>query len=217
MLLFTLCGCTINVNYDFDVDNIKSSISSNFNYEEYVLEIDDEMIDDVEKEQSNERIINDKESTYIPAFLNNTTDRYVEKEFTNDDGNYSIVYTYDYDYNNFINNYILNHCFDNFEFSEDEDYYNVKITGNYTCNKNVKLNFTAKNGIVNDNSVDVKDGVFSWDVFETDNNIFFSVMKKPLERSKSVSVIRIITFIVLVILIVATYFILRYTDKNNSY
>ncbi len=216
-LLF-LGGCNINVNYEFHENNIKSSLDSTFTLKEYYEELESENDDQsISDEKIYKTLIQDMDSTKVQAFKDTTNEFYERESFNKNNDKYSIKYSYNYNYDNFKNNYILNNCFDKFEYSEDTNYYNYKISGNYLCNKDITLKISADNGIDNSNSIDIKDNVHSWYIFKEDNDIEFSIRKEKQEiSSNTFSPLRIVVFVIIILGSITSYVFINMLNKNSS-
>ena len=215
LVILLLCGCSVNVNYNFKKDIIESTIDASFSIEEYYDEVIDEDDDNEDKKDNIEdNMLRDKENLSLYAFKNNG-ETYKETLFTKENNyNYKGEYKYDYTYDNFINNYLFN-CFENFKFTEDENYYNVELSGKYTCNTNVKIKVSADFGIDNSNSIDIKDGVHTFDTYEENNKIVFSVRKHRFDNVNTTYTVRLIAFIVMCIMIIITFASCRALKKNE--
>jgi len=197
LIMILLSGCSANVNFEFKEDKIDSSITSDFtisDYYNYSNTGEDDLLTDEQKEKD---FLGYKESLIIPAFKDNMENKYIELVFDSSNYNYNVDYRYQYNYNNFKNNYIFN-CFDNFEYSEDDNFYNIKLTGKYNCTAGFKLNISSVKGISNSNSTDINDNIHSFDVNEDNNNIVFSINKEEVTSTNILSTIRVIVFVLLI-------------------
>ena len=161
LLLFLLCSCSANVNFDFKEDKIESSIIADFNITDYYDNISTYEVDsNLDASSKEKNLLDYKDSIIIPAFKDNNFNKYIELSFKKDNYNYKADYRYEYDYNNFKDNYFFN-CFENFDFNEDNNYYNVRLSGKYNCTLGYKLNISASKGISNSNSLDESSILFS--------------------------------------------------------
>lgn len=215
-IILLLCGCSVNVNYNFKKDVIESTIDASFNIEEYYDEVidEDDTDEDIEKSKLESNLLRDKDSILLNAFKNNS-ETYKEISFTKDNNyNYKGQYKYDYNYDNFINNYLFN-CFENFKYTEDENYYNIELSGKYSCNTNVKIKVSAEFGIDNSNSIEVKDGVHTFDIYEDNNKIVFSVRKHRFDNVNTTYTIRLIAFIVMCVMIIITFVSYKILKRNE--
>ena len=214
-LIIVLSGCSTQVNYNFKKDVIESTISADFTIDEYFDEVSSEDVDEnMNNSQKEEMLLNNKSSIILNAFNNNNEIEYEEVIFDKNNYNYSALYKYDYNYSNIINSYLFN-CFENFKYEEDEDYYNFELSGKYTCNNKFKLNISSDFGIDNSNSIEIKNGVHSFDIYENNNKIVFSVRKHRFDNVNTTKTIRIIAFVIMVIMLIIT-FVCYKIAKNNS-
>lgn len=214
IVLIVLSGCTINVKYEFGEKEIKSTIVTKFTLDEYGDYVDLGEEEDIKREDLYDDLIENKKNIAIEAFEDNDLE-YNEDYFKEENGSYISSYSYTYDYDNFDNSYILKHCFTSFEKTEDEEFYNYKISGDYLCDDPISLSVTSKNGIDNSNSIDIKDDVHNWYIFEEDNEIVFSIRKYKEVIDNSSSVVRIIGFIVLSLMI-GSLFVMNFIHNKQS-
>ena len=214
LFILLLSGCTSNVNYNFKKDIVESTIDFDFTIDEYFEKVNDEDISsNMNNKDKEEALLNDKDSIKLNAFIDNDIE-YSLVKFDNNNYKYSGLYKYDYDYTNIKRNYLFN-CFENYKYSEDENYYNFELSGNYTCNTDIKLNISSEFGIDNSNSIEIKNGVHSFDIYEENNRIVFSIRKHRFNNENTVYGIRVIAFIVIVIMLIITFGSYKIVKKNT--
>ena len=203
LMILLLSGCTANIDFNFKQNRIESTVGGSFTIEEYYSFKSDEFdVDNVSKSQKEEILYEDKDSIQINAF-NNGNEVYQLEKFNNNNYNYDVLYKYDYDYTNINNSYFFN-CFESFQYTEDEDYYNFKLSGSYNCTNGAKLRIKADSGIDKSNSIEIENGVHSFEIFDDDNNIMFSI-SKDFEHAVNKSPARVFVFVVMIILLLITF------------
>lgn len=214
LAILFLSGCNIDVNYVFHENTIDSKVTSSFTLQEFYDNSDYEKIDNADDKYIYNLLSKEIETDNLQAFT--TTDKYnfERKSFTKSGNVYNLEYGYTYGYKNFYDNYILKNCFDKFEFTEDETYYNIHVTGKYKCDGEITLKFSSDNGIENSNSVDIKNGVHSFYVFDEDNDIKLSIRKEKYNEVTNYSTLRVIGLIIIIICSIVTYIFIN--KINNS-
>ena len=215
LLIVVLSGCNITINFNFDESGIKSTVVSRFTLDDYNDFANMDEDEEIRKEDLYDSLIENKKAVAFNAFEDGD-EEYQEDYFKEEDGYYLSSYSYKYNYDNFTNNYFFKHCFTNFEFSENDELYIYKITGDYVCEfpvDNIKI--SSKNGIDDSNSVDIKDDVHSWYVFDEENDISFSIRKNKIDDESSSSSLRIIAFIIILLMIVSL-FVIDFISKRQS-
>ena len=215
--ILLLSACSNKINYYFDEWSIKSTIDSEYTLDEF---IESEYGHAEDEELSNEEkvsfLLDSKKDITILA-IKDSKDEYKEDYFKNENDKYLSSYSYEYDYSNFNNNYFMSNCFDQFDYNEDDDFYNIKLSGNYTCEVPITISVKAKNGIEKSNSINIEDDTHNWEVYEEDNNIEFSIRKKKEEIKSITSPIRIGTFVIIALMILAFFGLLAFIKiKKNE-
>ena len=134
----------------------------------------------------------------------------------------NINYTFKYNYNieDFVNSTIINTCFENKEIEEIDNYYSIKLSGNFYClyNKKINIAVTSNLKVASNNADKIKDNTYIWTIDKNTTDIELVVDKntpytKPIKRGIS-STFRIVCFIVLVVLSSLAYIL--YKKKNSS-
>ena len=215
LLILVLSGCSASINYEFEKEKIKSTINADFTIDDYYDNLETEIGDkDMNNQEKEELLFNDKSSIVLNAFSNNNI-QYSEVKFDKNNYKYNVLYKYDYDYTNIKDSYFFN-CFENYKYFEDEDYYNFELSGSYKCNTSIKLKVSSEFGIDKSNSIEVKDGVHTFDLYEENNKIVFSVRKHRFNNVNTTKTIRIVAFVIMMIMIFITFMAYRIL-KRNSY
>ena len=116
-----------------------------------------------------------------------------------------------YNAGEFHNSRSLNLCFDNYEFTYDDNYY-IHAYGNFYCLYSDKLNINIKtnNKVIKHNATIVNGNTYTWDI-DSNNasniDIEFEVEKGfPYKQVVLYSVVGIILTIIVSILIYYLYF-----------
>lgn len=202
MLIFMTCGCSNEVFITFDEDTIDINGISEFTSKEYKNTMSiysPEISEDISNDDLKDVIKDYSETLSIPAFIEGEG-----KEFTTkltEDSKYKLTVDYSYNYDNFKDNYILNRCFTYFNFTEDKDTYYFKASGNYSCPyDNVKVVIAAPYRMLNNNSTSYEDDVYSWNIEDTNNDVYFAISKEEIKTS-GISFLYIVAGIVIFILI----------------
>ena len=192
MLLLT--GCSTNLKYNFD-EYIESNVNTSFNLNEYKKVANDYYGNDF-GDQSDDVLKQNIESSKnkVNAFINNNSTFYNTVSYSSNSNLYNASYKYTYTYLNFKDNYFLNQCFDNFIMSQDDAAYYFKISGDSKCN-GANLIITANNRMINNNSTNVKNNEYTWNIKEKDNNIYFAISRVAMNDS-SINVLYVVYFII---------------------
>ncbi len=200
--MFLLTGCSNSVNFDFK-DNIDMKINLSFTlneYKAYSNRNSNPFSDDEEARSSIEAIRNDSE-----AFINGNNVLLNEKSFINNGNNYLAVYEYTYSYSTFSKNSILNSCFDFFGVEEDNDNVYVSLSGNSVCAP-FKLSIKADNRMINNNSNNIQNNEYIWNIKEKDNNVYFAISKTPM-NDMTINSLYIVYFILGLVIAFIAYII----------
>ena len=211
--IFFLTGCESKIEYTFN-DNIESEININFTLDEYKKYISEYYGNDFYKEEENVIIESINSHREIKAFMDTYDNLYKEKNYSTSNNRYNATYTYIYKYSNFNKNNILNHCFESFNTSEDENAYYVNLGGESQC-AGTKLIVNAEDRMINSNSKNINGSKYTWNITKENNNIYFAISKNPVKVSM-VSPLHIVLFI-LGIVVGIVGFILNKKYKRNSY
>jgi len=201
-IMFLLTGCSNSVNFDFK-DNIDMKINLSFTlneYKAYSNRNSNPFSDDEEARSSIEAIRNDSE-----AFINGNNVLLNEKSFINNGNNYLAVYEYTYSYSTFSKNSILNSCFDFFGVEEDNDNVYVSLSGNSVCAP-FKLSIKADNRMINNNSNNIQNNEYIWNIKEKDNNVYFAISKTPM-NDMTINSLYIVYFILGLVIAFIAYII----------
>lgn len=206
--LLLLTGCSINYDLEIDKDSLNETITGSVAKKE--VEIN-------EKATGLSTIyvlINeDQKPVYNKDYL------YTKNLKENKD---NIDYTFNYNYNmdDFVNSRVINSCFENNEIINLDNYYTIKLSGDFYClySDEIIINVKSNLKVISDNAKKVKNDTYTWVINKNSTDIEFTVDKNSpyseTNKRKGSGTFRIISFIVLIVLSGITYFL--YKKKNNS-
>ena len=169
------------------------------------------MLDDEEAISSIEALRTDEKD----AFINGNTELYKENNYVVGNNYYIASYEYDYNYNNFVNNTILNKCFENFNVKQDTDNIYIKMGGKSICAP-FKLSVKADNRMINNNSNNIIDNEYNWNINEYNNDIYM-VISKNITNNNSFNILYLVLFFIGIGLIVLLYYLNDVINKRRRY
>lgn len=198
VLLFTLIltGCNNTISLDFN-DKIDAKIELSFSLGDYMNHVNEPTNKEnlkysIDAIVSEARPLNNSyDELFTTAILNNTGD------------NYTGEYAYSYTYSNFKNNTILERCFENVIYEEDDNTIHILLNGDSICAP-FKLKIKSDNRMILNNSTEKVKGEYVWDVKDKENDIRFDISKNIVE-SKEFKISNIIYIVLVVILIILIY------------
>lgn len=208
LLPLLLTGCTINYDLVINENNISETITGSVEKSEYEIKDTDTSLNDFYV------LINEDVNPVI------TENDLYKKKIINTDNGIDYKYTYNYK-NNYDKSRIINTCFENHIIDETEDYYNIKLSGQFYClySDKIYINVTS-NYVVLENNADKVDGnKYKWTIDNSDNvNIALTISKsvryeEPV-KAKAISTFQIIGLIIFIVLTIITYFL--YKKKNSG-
>ena len=198
--LLLLTGCTVNYNLEINKDTLNETITGT-----------------VTKEESSQ----ESNATGLSTVYSIINEEELYQKDLKESGN-NINYTFKYNYNieDFVNSTIINTCFENKEIEEIDNYYSIKLSGNFYClySKKINIAVTSNLKVASNNADKIKDNTYIWTIDKNTTDIELVVDKntpytKPIKRGIS-STFRIVCFIVLVVLSSLAYIL--YKKKNSS-
>lgn len=195
-LSIILTGCSMDYTLDFDDEDIKEKI---------VIEFDEEIYEMV-KDADNDGFYNEKDlvEQEIPA-LNNYKGHY-QKNVENINEKIIVTLNYIYSYKNFANSYLINKCFENTTFVNEEDSYSFSLSGNFACfdGEIVTLKVSSKNKVLSNNADYYKNGYYVWSLKPEDleYEVKFSISKIELASESNNFKIDAIKIVVIVLLVI---------------
>ena len=206
--LLLLTGCTVNYNLEINKDTLNETITGTVTKEESSQESNATGLSTVYS------IINEDQK---PVY--NKEELY-QKELKESGNNINYTFKYNYNIEDFVNSTIINPCFENKEIEEIDNYYSIRLSGNFYClySKKINIAVTSNLKVASNNADKIKDNTYIWTIDKNTTNIELVVDKntpytKPIKRGIS-STFRIVCFIVLVVLSSLAYIL--YKKKNSS-
>lgn len=206
--ILLLTGCTVNYNLEIDDNILKEKITGTVTKEESKQ---NSKATDISAIYS---IINEEQK---PIY--NKEELY-QKELKEAGNNINYTFKYNYNIEDFVNSTIINTCFENKEIEEIDNYYSIRLSGNFYClySKKINIAVTSNLKVASNNADKIKDNTYIWTIDKNTTDIELAVDKdtpytKPIKRGIS-STFRIVCFIILIILSLITY--LLYKKKNSS-
>ena len=207
LLLLTGCANTVSINFNNDINmNVKLS----FTLEEYRYYLNRNSNETLSKEEASSAITALR-TDELDAFIEGNSDTFKEKRYSLVDENYNLEYEYTYNYSNFDNNSILNKCFENFNYVEDNDNIYINISGKSICSP-FKLSIKADNKMIANNADKKVNNEYLWNVLENNNNIYMTISKNNIKSSNT---LYIILFMFAIILSFVLVVIRNKYNKNN--
>lgn len=191
-----LTGCTVNYDLNIEDNNFKETITG---------EIPNNMLEQ------------DPHSTDINAYnylLNydqhsfiNSDSYFYNKSTSNENNLTSYKYSYTFNDDNFVYSRILNECFDEFNFKNEDNKYHISVSGNFKCYYADKININVKSKyqVIAHNAESFKKNTYSWTIEKenSDNIDIFLVINKNKNTNSSIlnwSKSKTITLIIITIL-----------------
>lgn len=206
--LLLLTGCTVNYNLEINKDTLNETITGTVTKEESSQDSNATGLSTVYS------IINEDQK---PVY--NKEELY-QKELKESGNNINYTFKYNYNIEDFINSTIINTCFENHEIEQLDNYYSIRLSGNFYClySKKINIAVTSNLKVASNNADKIKDNTYIWTIDKNTTNIELVVDKntpytKPIKRGIS-STFRIVCFIVLVVLSSLAYIL--YKKKNSS-
>ncbi len=206
--LLLLTGCTVNYNLEINKDTLNETITGTVTKEESSQDSNATGLSTIYS------IINEEQK---PIY--NKEELY-QKDLKESGNNINYTFKYNYNIEDFVNSTIINTCFENKEIEEIDNYYSIKLSGNFYClyNKKINIAVTSNLKVASNNADKIKDNTYIWTIDKNTTDIELVVDKntpytKPIKRGIS-STFRIVCFIVLVVLSSLAYIL--YKKKNSS-
>ncbi len=189
-----LSGCSSQYNLKVTSDGIEENI---------FLEIDKSLI--VDTPISSEVEPDDQITPFLTGdsypLVSSTSKKYA-KEVTGDASNYYVKLDYKFNSEEYKNSTVLNTCFQNHEYKNEKDYYEIKLSGTFYClhNSPIEINVTTPN-VVKENNAVKKGNVYTWTIDDTNvDNVDISI--KILKKTKVAHYLSMGLLAILVIVIV---------------
>lgn len=206
--ILLLTGCTVNYNLEIDDNILKEKITGTVTKEESKQ---NSKATDISTIYS---IINEEQK---PIY---NKEEIYQKSLKDNGNNIDYTFSYNYTMEDFINSTIINTCFENHEIEQLDNYYSIRLSGNFYClySKKINIAVTSNLKVASNNTDKIKDNTYIWTIDKNTTDIELVVDKdtpytKPIKRGIS-STFRIVCFIVLVVLSSLAYIL--YKKKNSS-
>ena len=205
VMLLCLTGCKATYELEIDDTSFKERINSEFNYK------------DLASEEQNS--LSHYSSLNMDAFYNNSSS-YLNKNI-NYKGNKAIIdINYDYNSSNFDNAYMINSCFDEHIFINDDNYYYLEVLGDFGCQYADEVEIVIKtNHVVMDTNATRRGNEYSW-TLSNDNNkdvdMFIQLSKTQVQESGGISTFKIVMSVILLILCGLTVLAVKFIGKKDD-
>lgn len=210
IILIFLSGCTADYNIDISDNEIQESFSSVV----YKSEIPTSNLEGVEADDQLTPFIQNDQY----PFLNNY-DIIYDKNIVEEDEYRLVKFKYSYSPEDFINSNSLNKCFENINYSYDDNYV-FDLNGYFYClyTEKLNINVTTKNKVISNNADEVNDNTYTWHINSSnfDNvDIRLEIEKNTLkDKVNSYSLIVISIFIICTVLVF--FIVLLYKRKKHN-
>ena len=145
--LLLLTGCTVNYNLEINKDTLNETITGTVTKEESSQESNATGLSTVYS------IINEDQK---PVY--NKEELY-QKELKESGNNINYTFKYNYNIEDFVNSTIINTCFENKEIEEIDNYYSIRLSGNFYClySKKINIAVTSNLKVASNNADKIKD------------------------------------------------------------
>lgn len=206
--ILLLTGCTVNYNLTINENSIVETISGTAYKSDYEIKETDTDINLFYT------LINDDVTSLIDG-----SDLYTKDIENNNNG---IDYNYTYNYKkNFDKSRIINTCFENHYIDETDEYYSIKLSGEFYClyADKININVTSNYEVIDNNAKSIDGNKYKW-VIDKSNNVDISLTvsknvryEEPV-KAKLFSTFQIVGLIVFAVLVIITYIL--YKRKNSG-
>lgn len=211
MTCLLLTGCTVNYNLEIDDMYFKETITGNV--------LKSEMKNDENKTDVNlfDLLINNDQEA-----LQDGSNTLYEKTITEKDNSIDYNYEFTYNENSISNSRILNSCFENFEFKNEENEYYLITYGEFYCkySDEIKINIKTDNKVNIHNANKEKDNTYTWIINNenVDNFELNMVIDKNEKQDKNSnfawSTLKTIVLILMLITSGIALFLLKKKEKQ---
>ena len=175
--LLLLTGCTVNYNLEINKDTLNETITGTVTKEESSQDSNATGLSTVYS------IINEDQK---PVY--NKEELY-QKELKESGNNINYTFKYNYNIEDFVNSTIINTCFENKEIEEIDNYYSIRLSGNFYClyNKKINIAVTSNLKVASNNADKIKDNTYIWTIDKNTTDIELVVDKntpytKPIKK-----------------------------------
>lgn len=211
LILLLLSGCSVDYNLDISSEGVfKETIIGTISGEEY----------------SN---LGGTDVNPYQDILNYSTpliedNGYYDKEIIDVDGNKEYYFTYTFN-NNYQDSSVINSCYDNVLFEENDEVYYIKLTGEFKClySDKVTVNVYTEHNVYDHNADEINEtgNIYTWTIDnKNDADIFMMVSKYPEiildEKKPFMNSFKAVVFVILLILSVIVYFLYKKVINKNE-
>lgn len=211
ILCLLLSGCTVNYNLKIEDNLFTETIKGNVLNEEVKID----------KDQTDTNYTNYFITKEQPVLINDDNIFY-KKTLSKNNNSTDYIYSYTYNENTIKDSRILNECFENFEFKEKNNTYHLAAFGDFYCDytDTININISTEYNVSIHNAKEIKNNTYTWiiDKNNKDNlNLYISIDKNNnYDNSKlSWNILKITTFIVLIIFSGINILIIKYRQKKH--
>ncbi len=177
LFVLILSGCSSEYNLKVTSDGLEENI---------LLTIDKSMID---SEVISSEVEPDDQITPILTNdlypLINSTSKIYQKEVTEDENNYYVKLNYKFTPKEYENSTGLNTCFQNYEYRNEKEYYEIKLNGKFYClyGNSMDIKIDTPNVVKENNAEQNSGSVYTWTISHSNvDNVDISI--KILKRTK---------------------------------
>lgn len=207
LILILLSGCTVNYNLDIEENGVyKETITGTVTNEELNNEGSTSINNFTYALESATPLIRDE-----GEYTKEVTDKGNYKKF-----NYYYVFN-----NNYSNSNVVNTCFSDSHFDEDDKFYYFDFYGPFNClySDKIDINVTSKYAVIENNADKVNKNTYTWTINDANDSDIHLIVSKDLKyqeanEKKIFKSFRIVGFIILMILSLLAY--LLYRKKNSD-
>lgn len=207
LFILILSGCSSKYDLKVTSDGLEENIS-------IVIEksmIDNQVISsEVEPDDQITPFI--KNDSY--PLINSTSKTYI-KEVTEDNDNYYIKMNYKFNSEEYKNSLALNTCFEHYDYKNEKDYYEIKVSGKFYClyGDSTEININTPN-VVKENNADTNNGDnYTWVINNSNvDNVDISI--KIMKQTKLFHYITV-AFLVILVIIVLIGALIIYKKLSN--
>ena len=145
--ILLLTGCKVNYNLEIDDNILKEKITGTVTKEESKQ---NSKATDISTIYS---IINEEQK---PIY---NKEEIYQKSLKDNGNNIDYTFSYNYTMEDFINSTIINTCFENHEIEQLDNYYSIRLSGNFYClySKKINIAVTSNLKVASNNADKIKD------------------------------------------------------------
>jgi len=173
IIIFLMTGCESNETNN--IDTINYNLKINDTYNEKIISILPNNAYDIANESVN------KNGDVVPLeyalLLEDTSAIYSNDEILYNkkiekNNNYiKVTLNYNYIEDDFINSKIIKNCFENYYITQESDYIEINLSGNFYCSydKTVYINIDTNHNVLESNGT-LENGVYRWKINSLNKN-----------------------------------------------